>query len=122
VSGPPDGDPDGSGPPPPDRVLDTGLQHERTALAWDRTGLALLVVGALTLRAGGAPFDGWLHLPSYLAMVVGALLLWAGGRQYARREVTLRAGGSPVQPGLVRLTGIATLAVSLSALVLILSS
>jgi uncharacterized membrane protein YidH (DUF202 family) len=116
-----DGDPDGSGPPPLDRVFDTGLQHERTVLAWDRTGLALLVVGALALRAGGAPFDGFLHVPSYVAMVVGASLLWAGGRHYARREVRLRAGGSPVQPGLVRLTGLATVAVSLSALVLVLA-
>jgi uncharacterized membrane protein YidH (DUF202 family) len=117
---PPDGDPDGSGPPPSDRVLDVGLQHERTALAWDRTGLSLLVVGALTLRSGGPPYDDLLHVPGYAAMLVGAGLLWAGGRRYRRREDDLRRGGSPVQPHLVRLTGIVAMVVSVTALVLIL--
>jgi uncharacterized membrane protein YidH (DUF202 family) len=116
---PDDGDPDGSGPPPLDRVFDVGLQHERTALAWDRTGLSLLVVGALTLRSGGPPYDDLLHVPGYAAMLVGAVLLWAGGRRYRRREADLRRGASPVQPHLVRLTGIVAMVVSVAALVLI---
>jgi uncharacterized membrane protein YidH (DUF202 family) len=115
-----DDDPDGAGPPPVGRVFDVGLQHERTALAWDRTGLSLLVVGVLTLRSGGPPFDDVLHAPGYLAMTVGAGLLWAGGRRYRRRELALRHGASPVHPRLVFLTGIAALAVSVAALLLIL--
>jgi uncharacterized membrane protein YidH (DUF202 family) len=115
-----DDDPDGAGAPL-DRVLDVGLQHERTALAWDRTGLSLLVVGALTLRSGGPPFDDLLHAPGYLALVVGASLLWAGGRRYRRREADLRRGASPVQPHLVLLTGISAVAVSIAALLLILT-
>jgi uncharacterized membrane protein YidH (DUF202 family) len=118
---PDDGDPDGSGPPPLDRVFDVGLQHERTALAWDRTGLSLLVVGALTLRSGGPPFDDLLHAPGYAAMAVGAGLLVAGGRRYRRRELDLRHGESPVHPRLVLLTGFAALGVSLAALVLVLT-
>jgi uncharacterized membrane protein YidH (DUF202 family) len=117
---PRDDDPDGAGPPL-DRVFDVGLQHERTALAWDRTGLSLLVVGVLTLRSGGPPFDDLLHAPGYLAMAVGAVLLWAGGRRYRRREADLRRGVSPVQPHLVLLTGIAAVAVSVAALLLILT-
>jgi uncharacterized membrane protein YidH (DUF202 family) len=116
-----DGDPDGSGPPPLDRVFDTGLQHERTALAWDRTGLSLLVVGALTLRSGGPPYDDLFHAPGYAAMLVGAGLLWAGGRRYRRRELALRHGASPVHPRLVLLTGVSAIAVSLSALMLVLT-
>jgi uncharacterized membrane protein YidH (DUF202 family) len=116
-----DGDPDGAGPSPPDRVFDVGLQHERTALAWDRTGLSLLVVGALTLRSGGPPFDDVLHAPGYVAMAVGAWLLWAGGRRYRRREAALRRGETPVRPHLVVLTGVAAVAVSLTALVLVLT-
>jgi uncharacterized membrane protein YidH (DUF202 family) len=109
------------GPGPPDGgVLDTGLQHERTALAWDRTALGLLVVGALTLRSAGAPFDALRHAPGYLTLVVGMGVLWAAGRRYRRREAELRAGVSPVHPRLVVITGVTTVAVSVMALVTIL--
>jgi hypothetical protein len=116
----PDEPDDVDGPPARDRVFDRGLQHERTALAWDRTGLAMLVVGALVLRGGGPPYDDVLHVPAYLAMGAGAILLWAGGRRYDRREVDLRAGRSVVRPGLIALTGFAAVGISFSALVLIL--
>jgi uncharacterized membrane protein YidH (DUF202 family) len=119
--GPEDEDPDGAGPLGHGRVFDVGLQHERTALAWDRTGLSLIVVGVLTLRSGGPPYDDVLHAPGYLAMVIGALLVWEGGRRYRRREVDLRAGGSPVRPDLVLVTGMTAVAVSAAALVLILT-
>ena len=32
---------------------DPGLQRERTAMAWTRTGLAVLVNALIVLRAGG---------------------------------------------------------------------
>jgi uncharacterized membrane protein YidH (DUF202 family) len=119
--GPGDDDPDGAGPPRHDRVFDLGLQHERTALAWDRTGLSLMVVGALTLRSGGPPYDDLLHAPGYLALAVGGVLLWAGGRRYRRREADLRRGASPVQPHLVLVTGFTAIGVSVAAMVLILT-
>lgn len=105
---------------PEGRVFDTGLQHERTALAWDRTALALLVVGALTLRTVGAPFDALRHAPGYLTLLVGMGVLWAAGRRYRLREADLRAGASPVHPRLVVVTGVTTVAVSVMALVTIL--
>ncbi len=101
-------------------IVDTGLQHERTALAWDRTALALLVVGALTLRNVGAPFDSVRHAPGYLTLVVGMGLLWAAGRRYRGRQADLRAGDSSVHPRLVVVTGVTTVIVSLVALVTIL--
>lgn len=112
------GDEDGPGP---DRVFDRGLQHERTALAWDRTGLSLLVVAALLLRSGGPPYGNVVHAPGYLGLSVGAVLLWAGGRRYRRREVALRQGASVVQPGLVVLAAMAALTMSVAAIGVVLT-
>lgn len=102
----------------PDGVLDLGLQHERTALAWDRTALSLLVVGALVVRSVREHGPLW-ALPGYLTLAVGGAVLWLGTRQRRRRERELRAGVSPVRVGLVRLTGVAAVGISLVALVLV---
>ena len=102
------------------RVLDVGLQHERTALAWDRTGLALLVVGALHLRSALTDAAvGWL-LPGAATLVIGGVVLWWGSWRYRRREPDLRAGRSPVRPRLVVVTGLTTVAVGLASLLLVL--
>lgn len=55
-------------PAPP--LLEGGAQAERTALAWQRTGFALLGAGAVLLHVGG---EAGLLLP-----VVGLLDLVAG--------------------------------------------
>lgn len=52
-------------------LLDAGAQAERTALAWQRTALALLGVGAVLLHLGG---DG----AGRLSQAVGLLDLVAG--------------------------------------------
>lgn len=116
------GEPTDGNPRPSDHVFDRGLQHERTALAWDRTGLGFLVAAVLTLRSGGPPFDDLRHAPGYVAMVVGGVLLWTAGRRYRRREIDLREGRSMVQPGLVIVTGVTALLLSLTALLLVLAS
>jgi uncharacterized membrane protein YidH (DUF202 family) len=126
VSGPPppsEHDPS-EGPEPADgeRVLDEGLQHERTALAWDRTALAVLVVGALVLRSGGPPYDDLRHAPGYLGVAAGAALLWAGGRRYRRRERELRLGGPGLRSRLVVRTGVLVIALAVAALVVVLTT
>lgn len=103
----------------PDSVLDIGLQHERTALAWDRTALALMVVGALVIRS--VRELGWLWgLPGYLTVAIGGVVLWLGSRHGRRQQADLRAGASPVRPRLVLLVGVVAVGISLVALVLVL--
>jgi uncharacterized membrane protein YidH (DUF202 family) len=95
-----------------------GLQRERTALAWDRTGLALMVTGTLLVRVGEAPYAHIRHLPGYLAVAVGLGLVVHAERRYYRR---IAAGDSDalVSPGLARLTGLVVTLLGLAALVII---
>jgi uncharacterized membrane protein YidH (DUF202 family) len=55
------------------RPWDAGLQPERTALAWNRTGLAIVVNALLALRAG------WTSERPMLVVVAFVLLIAAGG-------------------------------------------
>ena len=89
----------------PTEVFDPLLQHERTALAWERTAISGIVVGALMTRTGAR-----VHLllgGVGLAVVCGsaALLVWAG-RHYEDLHGVLRAGESPVHPRAAALVGI----------------
>lgn len=83
-----------------ERVLDAGLQAERTAMAWQRTGLAMTVLGALLWHAGGKG-PGSL-LPGVLALVAALWLLAAAPRRYRSTVRRVRAGRSPVAPGALR--------------------
>lgn len=97
------------------RVFDPGLQAERTALAWDRTGLSFGLAGALLVRAGtlGAPTG---QVVGAAALTFGALLLIAGHTRYLQRDRSLREHG--IAPGhpLLLATGVAAVLVSLTAL------
>jgi uncharacterized membrane protein YidH (DUF202 family) len=71
--------------PGPDEVTDEGLQQERTALAWNRTALAMIIAGALYLRVGGPPL---LLVPGVLMIAFGGLLLVTAGGRYRRLRQT----------------------------------
>ncbi|MTV24797.1 DUF202 domain-containing protein [Nitriliruptoraceae bacterium ZYF776] len=96
---------DGSAEDPP------GLQAERTALAWDRTALALAANGALLVRAGSDGLE--------VARVVGFVLLALAGAGLlvGRRRYLLRVGGAtgvPTAPIVV--AGVAAVGSCLAAL------
>ncbi len=54
------------------RPRDPGLQAERTALSWNRTGLAMLANALLALRAG------WVSRDTPITILAFALLIAAG--------------------------------------------
>lgn len=106
--------------PPSRRIYDEGMQQERTALAWDRTGLAMIVGGALFLRAGAPPYHELRHLPGMVMIGLGAILLVLSYEHYERRDSRLRRGGPATHPGLVRVVGVAAVLFSVASAGLIL--
>lgn len=85
-----------------------GLQPERTSLAWQRSALALVVVGLVLPRFGWAQFGGWSWLAAALVVGGGCLLALLGRR---------RALASRTSPGVDgRLPLVATLATVLVGL------
>lgn len=105
--------------PVPPRDEAVALQRERTALAWDRTGVGLIVAGALYVRAVPAALPDLRHVPGLVAMLVGIGLIPFAYRRFTRPDG--RAGGGTfTHPGAVILTGVVTVAFAGAALALVL--
>lgn len=96
-------------PAPPATVFDDAMQQERTALAWERTSVSLMVVGALITREA-AVRDLWPFIVAGMAgVLVGvAVLVWAGVH-YAQLHETLRRGEGAVHPLATRVLGLASI-------------
>jgi uncharacterized membrane protein YidH (DUF202 family) len=89
----------------PDTYLDFGVQHERTALAWERTALAMMVAGVALAREAavhGFLFVAFLGLLQVLGG--GAVLVWSG-LHYEELHGPLRRTTSIVHPLAARLIG-----------------
>ncbi|WP_217349237.1 DUF202 domain-containing protein [Polaromonas sp. C04] len=72
------------------RPRDPGLQAERTALAWNRTGLAVLANALLALRSGWASRDAPITILAFVLLVAaGAAVLYGAWR---RRHLLNRRG------------------------------
>lgn len=91
----------------PDQVFDRHLQHERTALAWERTAFAGLVVGVLMTRVG-AGIHVVVGALGILQVCLSAVLLLWSGRHYEELHGVLRAGASPTRPTAARIVGLGT--------------
>ena len=102
----------------PDRVFDAGLQHERTALAWERTAIASMVAGVLMARYAAESVHLLFAVVGVSQVVVGAATLVWTGRHYDELHGPLRAGQSPVHPTAARIVGVGTIAFTGSATVL----
>jgi uncharacterized membrane protein YidH (DUF202 family) len=77
-----------------ERVLDPGLQAERTRLSWSRTALALVVIGALMLHPFGRQLTVRQSLPGLTLLLFAGLTWWYGGWRYRRVLVAVREGRS----------------------------
>jgi hypothetical protein len=89
-----------------------GLASERTALSWQRTGLAFALVAALLLHAAGS---GWrlVFAGAAVAYAVAAVLTWrTGSRLYEARSDDRR---SHLAPQALRLIAAATVGAALLA-------
>jgi uncharacterized membrane protein YidH (DUF202 family) len=96
--------------PRPASVFDTGLQHERTSLAWERTSISMMVAGLLLSRFA-ATEEFWLLAAGGMAQVTfGAVLLVWSGLHYEDLHGPLRSGTDVVHPSAARWIGLATIA------------
>lgn len=94
----------------PDAVWDPGAQAERTALAWQRTGLAVAAVGLLLThaRSGGHLLAPW---PGLVVLAAGgAVAAFLAPLRYRHIERTVRGGAGPSSAGMVSATALAVLA------------
>ena len=92
------------------------LQHERTALAWERTAIATMVAGVLFARQSTTIHVSLAVLGIAQVVLGGVVLVWAG-RHYDDLHAPLRAGQSPVHPGAARVVGLAAIGFTGAALV-----
>lgn len=102
----------------PDGVVDPGLQQERTALAWERTAISVMVAGVLLARFAASNASAILAGAGVAQSVVGALALVWAGLHYQDLHTTIRTGDSVVHPAAARLLGLSTIAFSGFAFVL----
>ena len=74
-------------------LFDPGLQPERTALAWRRTLLSLLVGGLLALRVLPPVLGAWSLVASALGLVLTAVLWVLAQRRAGRVRRALEDSG-----------------------------
>ena len=81
-------------------LVDVGAQAERTALAWQRTGLGLMAIGALLLR-----WDVTQRMPVWpgimLTVAAGLIILILVPNRYRRVLHVVRAGENPLSRAMV---------------------
>ena len=96
--------------------FEDGLQRERTALAWNRTALALIVAGSLLIRYLGAPYFDLFHLPAYSTVVAGVVVLWLAATDARWRS---HGGTAELRPRRAWGVGLITLALNISSLLIV---
>lgn len=87
----------------PARLFDVGAQAERTAMAWQRTGIGVMAAGALLVRWSIA--EGFTVWPGVALTVFGGFLsLYIVRQRYRRVLRTVEAGQTPLSRYLIPAT------------------
>ena len=82
------------------RLFDIGAQAERTAMAWQRTGIGVMAAGALVVRWSVA--EDFTVLPGIALTVFGGFLsLYIVRQRYRRVLTTVEAGQTPLSRYLI---------------------
>jgi putative membrane protein len=100
---------------PPERVIDVGLQAERTYLAWTRTGLTFAAIAVLLLRRA-ALGELWLLVFGVPAAVAAAVILARAQWRYRVTVAKVQQGRSAAAPRVIVATAAASAVVALGGL------
>jgi uncharacterized membrane protein YidH (DUF202 family) len=98
--------------------FEDGLQRERTALAWNRTALALIVAGSLLIEHLGPPFFDLVHLPAYSALIAGFVVLWLAATDDRLRSKS-GTGTAQLRPRRAWGVGLVTLMLNVASLLIV---
>lgn len=101
-------------------IRDPGLQAERTAMAWTRTALAVLVNGLLSLRIGWASQSAGVMLLA-IALLAAFAILVAHGAWRRRILLSVLPEIAPTHRA-IALTALLAFATSLAGLASLLAS
>ncbi|MBN4047555.1 DUF202 domain-containing protein [Acidimicrobiaceae bacterium AH-315-P05] len=90
------------------QVIDNGLQHERTALAWERTAISMMVMGVLVTRFASQE-EVWIIAAGGLVQTIAAaaFLVWTG-QHYEELHGRLTDGTNIIHPTATRFIGTMT--------------
>jgi uncharacterized membrane protein YidH (DUF202 family) len=100
------------------KVVDPGLQQERTALAWERTAVSLMVAGTLLARYAADASHWTTALAGIAEVVVGAVILVWAEVHYVDLRGPIVAGAGVVHPTATRVVGLAAIGFTGFALLL----
>ncbi|MCI2238695.1 DUF202 domain-containing protein [Paenibacillus sp. TRM 82003] len=124
MSGAPADDP-GGGPAEPQRIFDAGLQPERTALAWRRTALSLVVAGLGAARLLLPQLGAGAVVLGLFTAATGAVVHVLASRRARRTTARLLASGDLDHPAasahLIATTAAACALIGLGGLALVVS-